>query len=105
MKTADISDDQLNERYRNTAIFTTLYALLQRDDSEIYKPEEALVVPTRDEITSRWPGLSGDQVEGLQNDFNTEQDILGEFELGDVHDRIVELAQTELQSMWDEEDA
>ncbi|KAJ3516620.1 hypothetical protein NLJ89_g1011 [Agrocybe chaxingu] len=100
-KTADISDDELNLRYQGTALYATLCSILQRADSPIVQPSEALMIPSYEEITSRWPGLSTDQVESLITDYNSEQDRLGELDLDDIFTRIHELASQEVQ--WEED--
>jgi nuclear pore complex protein Nup133 len=55
-------------------------------------PDVALVTPTEAEITSRWPGLSSEQVDALLQDYTLECDKLGDLDLNDVYDRIRELA-------------
>ena len=50
------------------------------------------MIPSIDEIISRWPGLSPEQVESLIYDYNSEQDRLGELELEEVFLRVHELA-------------
>jgi len=50
------------------------------------------MVPSTEEIVSRWPGMSSDQVDALINDYNSEQDRLGELDLEDIFQRIHELA-------------
>ena len=91
-KTADVSDDELNSRYQGTALYRTLCTVLQRDDGPIVQPSEALMIPSMEEIMSRWPGMSPEQVESLIRDYNSEQDRLGELELEDIFLRIHELA-------------
>ena len=90
-KTADVSDEELNSRYQGTALYHTLCSTLQHDDP-IVQPSEALIIPSTEEIVSRWPGMSTEQVELLVNDYNSEQDRLGELQLEDIFLRIHELA-------------
>lgn len=66
--------------------------MLERDDGPIIQPSEALMIPSMEEIMSRWPGMSPEQVESLIRDYNSEQDRLGELELEDIFLRIHELA-------------
>ncbi|KAF8654069.1 hypothetical protein AX16_003602 [Volvariella volvacea WC 439] len=94
-KTANITDGEVNTRYRNTALFETLLSILPRDiQVEGYEtsPNVALIVPTVEEISSRWPGKSAEQINALVVDYNYECDKLGEFELDDVYQRVRELA-------------
>jgi nuclear pore complex protein Nup133 len=59
-------------------------------------PTEALVLPSKEEIVSRWPGLSIEEVESLNMDYTFEQDKLGEFGLDDeVYVRIKELVESD----------
>jgi nuclear pore complex protein Nup133 len=91
-KTADVSDDELNSRYQGTALYLTLCTVLERDNGPIIQPSEALMIPSTEEIVSRWPGMSPEQVDALIRDYNTEQDRLGELELEDIFLRVHELA-------------
>jgi len=92
-KTANISDAELSNRFRSTALYATLCAILPREyDGYETQPDEALIVPTPGEISSRWPGLAPDEVEALMQDYNLECDRLGDMDLNDVYPRIRELA-------------
>lgn len=94
-RTANVSDQELNERFRATALYATLSVVLAMESPpEGYdtSPDVALVIPTEAEITSRWPGLSSEQVNALVQDYTLECDKLGELNLDDVYDRIRELA-------------
>ncbi|KAF9464745.1 hypothetical protein BDZ94DRAFT_1161306 [Collybia nuda] len=94
-KTANISDAELNEKLRSTALYCTFCAILPREHQpEGYEtlPDVALITPSKEEISSRWPGMSPDQVEAITQDYNLECDRLGELDLNDVYYRIRELA-------------
>ncbi|KAJ7109426.1 hypothetical protein C8R44DRAFT_634983 [Mycena epipterygia] len=94
-RTANVSDHDLNERFRATALYSTLSAVLSMESPpEGYdtSPDVALVIPTEAEITSRWPGLSSEQVDALLQDYTLECDKLGDLDLNDVYDRVRELA-------------
>ncbi|KAF9013861.1 hypothetical protein BDQ17DRAFT_1320576 [Cyathus striatus] len=100
-RTANVSDDEVIERYRNTAAYATLCACTEKRDTFpglAMTPNEALQVPSRDEIASRWPGMSSDQVEGVMQDYNLECDTLGELNLQDVYFRLQHLAE---QNTWE----
>jgi nuclear pore complex protein Nup133 len=58
-------------------------------------PSEALVLPSKEEIMSRWPGLSTEQVDSLIMDYIFEQDQLEEFQLDDVYVRMKELVESD----------
>ncbi|CAK5277413.1 unnamed protein product [Mycena citricolor] len=93
-RTTNVSDAELNERFRSTALFATLTALLSENAPEGYDigPDMALIIPTETEIKSRWPGLSTEQVEAMVRDYSYECDKLGDYDLAEVYDRIKELA-------------
>ena len=91
LKTTDISDATLTERYRGTALYLTLFS-----GAPSISPDAALILPSKEEIVSRWPGLSSEQVESLIMDYTFEQDQLGEIKLDDVYVRIKELVESDI---------
>ncbi|KAG6900855.1 hypothetical protein C0993_009973 [Termitomyces sp. T159_Od127] len=94
-KTTNVSDAELSARFRGTALYNTLCAIVTKDHQPVgYEttPDEALITPTTTEITSRWPGFTQAQVEALVQDYNLECDRLGELDLNDVFHRVRELA-------------
>jgi len=90
-KTDDVSDEELTERYRNTALYVTLVGVLQQGGISV-SPDDALDLPSVDTIASRWPGLASDQVNMLYEDYEWEQETLRELNLGDVYGRVLVLA-------------
>jgi len=90
LKTTDISDEALTERYRGTALYFTVFT-----GAQSISPSEALVLPSKEEIMSRWPGLSAEQEESLVMDYIFEQDRLEGFQLDDVYVRIKELVESD----------
>ncbi|GLB34911.1 putative non-repetitive/WGA-negative nucleoporin C-terminal [Lyophyllum shimeji] len=94
-RTANISDAELNARFRSTALYRTFCSILpseHRPPGFETLPDVALMTPTLSEIASRWPGLSQEQIEALVQDYNLECDQLGELDLNDVYHRVRELA-------------
>lgn len=93
LRTDGVSDAELTKRYKSTALFATLCSVLRSDNlGRIIEPNEALMIPQKEEIASRWPGMSAEQVEGVIGDYSSEQDTLGELDLADVFTRVQELA-------------
>ncbi|TFK42541.1 hypothetical protein BDQ12DRAFT_732185 [Crucibulum laeve] len=95
--TTNISDYELIDRYRRSALYATLRAILPQDKENKppgfeASPSEALQVPSYDEIVSRWPGMSPDQVDAIIQDYNLECDTLGELNVDDVCPRVREVA-------------
>ena len=94
-KTADVSDDELSSRHRGTALYLTLCTVFERDDEPIVDPSESLTIPTNEEIMSRWPGMSPEQVEALVRDYNSEQDRVGKMVLA-IFFQVLDLAENEV---------
>ncbi|KAI5890655.1 uncharacterized protein SCHCODRAFT_02632498 [Schizophyllum commune H4-8] len=93
--TANVSDAELNQRYRDTALYRTLREVRSRAD--YVSPDEAAAAqPTSAEIAARWPGLANDQVDSLLDDYATEGRVLEEYDLENVCARIVTLAEEDL---------
>jgi nuclear pore complex protein Nup133 len=88
----------LNQRFRRTALFSVLQ-IAARDSANggharfvILRPEQALQPPTMEEIASRWPGLTPEQVEAMQQDYLGESEGLHHLRLDDVFERVKEIA-------------
>jgi nuclear pore complex protein Nup133 len=83
-----VTDSELNDKYRRTA----LYAALRAAPKYIVEPQHALGIPSIAEISSRWPGMPPDQVEAVEGDYRIESERLKL--LGLEHDfaRVAELA-------------
>ncbi|KAF8636731.1 hypothetical protein AX17_003534 [Amanita inopinata Kibby_2008] len=103
-KTTNISDSELTQRYRNTALYATLCAVSREGENQIpfITPDESLMTPSAAEIISRWPGMSKEQVEAIARDYDFERDKLGEYDLDDVYHRIRELADEDV--VWQQSD-
>ncbi|KAG7451103.1 uncharacterized protein BT62DRAFT_882814 [Guyanagaster necrorhizus] len=99
-QTANVSDSELSERFRSTALYTTFCHILTRTDQpDGYEtiPDVSLIIPTAEEVSSRWPGKPTDEVESIVQDYTFECDTLGDLELNDVYYRIRELAEQDLE--------
>ncbi|KAK0193758.1 Non-repetitive/WGA-negative nucleoporin C-terminal-domain-containing protein [Armillaria mellea] len=99
-QTANVSDSELSERFRGTALYATFcHILTQPDQPDGYEtiPDVSLIIPTVDEVSSRWPGMPADEVESIVQDYTFECDTLGDLELNDVYYRIRELAEQDLE--------
>ncbi|KAK0204765.1 hypothetical protein DFS33DRAFT_1322617 [Desarmillaria ectypa] len=99
-QTANVSDNELSERFRGTALYATFcHILTQTDQPDGYEtiPDVSLIIPTADEVSSRWSGMPADEVESIMQDYTFECDTLGDLELNDVYYRIRELAEQDLE--------
>jgi len=76
--TANLTDDEVNERLRETALFTFIYSLKQRPDSaDLWlRPTDTLTVPSLDHIAARYPQCSRAELEDLASDLLTERQML-----------------------------
>jgi nuclear pore complex protein Nup133 len=94
-QTRDITDAELHERFKATALYSALCEVLQKEDQldgyHLRMPQ-AFPIPSLSEISSRWPGMSQDQVDAIAMDYQAEAERMAELELDDVYDRIRELA-------------
>jgi nuclear pore complex protein Nup133 len=100
-QTSGVSDAQLNERFRNTALVAVLSATLQKrhqPEGYILPPNQALAVPSLVDLSSRWPGLSPEQIEALHEDYQEESALLAEYDLTEVFGRAREVVLDEM--MW-----
>ncbi|KAK7054841.1 hypothetical protein VNI00_003304 [Paramarasmius palmivorus] len=99
-RTTGVTDAELTKRFKDTALYNTLLEILPREhEQEGYEtvPDVALIIPTAEEIASRWPGMPQDRIERLIQDYNLECDKLGDLDLNDVYHRIRELAAEEIE--------
>jgi nuclear pore complex protein Nup133 len=100
-KTSGVSDAQLNDRFRSTALVATLSATLPKrhqPEGYILSPSQALGVPSLAELLSRWPGMSPEQIEALREDYQEENDLLAEYDLAEAFVRAREVVLDEM--MW-----
>ncbi|KAH9484254.1 Nucleoporin nup132 [Psilocybe cubensis] len=95
-QTADVSDDELMRRYQETAMFQTIFSMLMKSKEElIVDPESSLSIPSTQEISSRWPGMSSDHINALIQDYTWEKDRVESWDLSEIYDRIKQLAEEE----------
>jgi nuclear pore complex protein Nup133 len=100
-QTSGVSDAQLNERFRSTALVTALSATLSKrhqPEGYILSPSQALAEPSLAELSSRWPGMSPEQIEALHIDYQEESALLAEYDLTEVFGRAREVVLDEM--MW-----
>ncbi|KAJ3533367.1 hypothetical protein NM688_g7291 [Phlebia brevispora] len=102
-QTANVTDAEVNERFRNTALYAVQQSVIsfsgKQPEGYALSPDEALPTPSQDEVTSRWPGMPTDDVAALMNDYEAESYELAALRLDDVVDRVRELAAEDAQ--WD----
>ncbi|KAH9043103.1 hypothetical protein EDB85DRAFT_1855669 [Lactarius pseudohatsudake] len=100
-ETSGVSDAQLNDRFRSTALVAALSATLPKrhqPEGYILSPSQALAVPSLAELSSRWPGMSPEQIEALREDYQEESDLLAGYDLSEAFGRAREVVLDEM--MW-----
>lgn len=84
----------MNERFKNTALFTVLQATLHKKHQPrgyLLLPDEVLNVPETEEIASRWPGLPPEEIDEMKGDYEVESLRVEELQLGEAFERVKEL--------------
>lgn len=105
-QTANITDAQLATRFRGTALYHTLQAILpvirSTPQNEMLPegfdldPNQCLPVPLMPETSSRFPGMPAEMVGELARDFRAESTNVERMRLDDVYFRVRELALEDL---------
>ncbi|KAI0780884.1 Non-repetitive/WGA-negative nucleoporin C-terminal-domain-containing protein [Trametes elegans] len=93
-QTTGVSDAELNERLRSTALYAALHAVApKRQRPEGYKlsPAEALDVPSEEEVARRWPGMSPDEVSAVVHDYARDSRALQDLALDGVFQSMEQL--------------
>ncbi|KAL5532748.1 hypothetical protein ACEPAF_4522 [Sanghuangporus sanghuang] len=119
-KTTNRTDTQLVERFRKTALYATVRDELRRARDEqngvlapsdlvntpniVLPLNEVAQLPTREELASRWPGHSEEQLDALENDYKNEQQRLESFDLAPIVERVKKLAVQELEDELEMDD-
>lgn len=96
------------DRYRNTALYKTIKVTLLRTGStdpdegdaalEILSPEQAMILPTPDEIASRHAGHSEQQNARLEEEYEHEKTRLSELRLEELIERVKSLVVEDLEA-------
>ncbi|KAI6103387.1 hypothetical protein F5141DRAFT_205422 [Pisolithus sp. B1] len=105
-QTANITDAQLAARFRGTALYHTLQAILPvikstRQNETLPEgfdldPNQCLPVPLMPETSSRFPGVPVEMVGELARDFRAESTNVERMKLDDVYFRVREVALEDL---------
>ncbi|KAH9952015.1 hypothetical protein B0H21DRAFT_800355 [Amylocystis lapponica] len=97
-QTANVTDAELNERLRDTALYVALQATLPRrhkPDGYISLPSEALAIPERSEITLRWPGMWPEEVDAVRQDHLRDAELLESLHLDNMYESLRQLIEDE----------
>lgn len=90
-QTVNVSDADLNDRFRNTALYAALQATMTKEyqaNGYILLPSQAMEAPRVSEISSRWPGMSADELDALMRDYKSECDKLRNLNLEEMFERV-----------------
>lgn len=99
-QTVNATDAEITQRFLNTAFCYVLHATVSERaqpqvEGFVLDPSEALAIPTPAQVQSRWPGMPDEDVEGILRDYEWESTRLRDYALGDVVERVKELAEGE----------
>ncbi|KAI0374941.1 hypothetical protein BV20DRAFT_934524 [Pilatotrama ljubarskyi] len=93
-QTTGVSDEELNQRLRSTALYAALQAVApKRQRPEGYKlpPAEALDVPSEDELALRWPSMSPEEVSAVERDYWRDSRVLQDLDLDAIYQSMEQL--------------
>ncbi|KAI0079884.1 hypothetical protein K474DRAFT_1696036 [Panus rudis PR-1116 ss-1] len=95
-QTANVTDAELNDRFRNTALFTAVQATIhthQRIPGYLLEPKGALHIPQFEELAARWPGTPAEDIHDILEDMDADCQELERLGLEDVFEKVKELAE------------
>ena len=98
-QTTGVTDQALNERLRNTALYAALQAIAHKKNRpEGYKlaPTEALDRPSQNEIALRWPSMSPEEVAAIEYDYERDCRVLHDFELEGIYQSMEQLVENDV---------
>ncbi|KAH9856929.1 Non-repetitive/WGA-negative nucleoporin C-terminal-domain-containing protein [Lenzites betulinus] len=93
-QTTGVSDEELNQRLRSTALYAALQAVAhKRARPEGYRltPTEALDVPAEDELALRWPSMSPEEAAAIARDYERDSRALRDLDLEGIYLSLEEL--------------
>ncbi|KZT70169.1 hypothetical protein DAEQUDRAFT_709105 [Daedalea quercina L-15889] len=93
-QTVNMSDAELNEHLRATALYAALQATMfapHAPTGYVSSPAEAHEVPDPAELALRWPGMSPDDVDAVYGDCQKEREYLAELGLEGMYQSMREL--------------
>ncbi|KAI0362165.1 hypothetical protein OH77DRAFT_1515456 [Trametes cingulata] len=93
-QTTGVSDDELNQRLRSTALYAALQAVSpRRQRPEGYKlsPAEALDVPSEDELALRWPSMSPEEISAVERNYGRDSRTLQDLDLDAIYQSMEQL--------------
>ncbi|CDO69523.1 hypothetical protein BN946_scf184785.g28 [Trametes cinnabarina] len=93
-QTTGVSDAELNQRLRSTALYAALQAVAHKPAlPEGYKltPAQALDVPSEDEVALRWPSMSPEEVSAIVRDYQRDSRALQDLDLEGIYQSLEHL--------------
>ena len=94
-----VSDQELDERLRSTALYVALQAIAHKKHRpEGYKltPNEALDIPSQDEIARRWLGLSPDEIIAIDRDYDRDRVQLHDLDLDGTYQSVEQRVESDI---------
>jgi nuclear pore complex protein Nup133 len=99
-QTANTTDAQLTAKFKKTSLFSTVRDAFEAEDDQkanILPLDEAAVLPTQNELASRWSGYSNEQIAELLRDYQEEKRRLEDMDLLPIVERVKELVLQEME--------
>lgn len=90
-QTANIPDAEINDRFRRTALYAALQATTQGISSIILDPAQTQVIPSLEEIQSRWQGAPAEEIADIRKDYENDAWEVEALKLEDVFARVKEI--------------
>ena len=98
-QTTGVTDHELNERLRSTALYAALQAVADKSHRpQGYKltPDEAFDIPPQEEIPLRWPGMSPDDILAIARDYERDSRALEDLDLMGIYQSVEQIANQDL---------
>ncbi|CAL1704556.1 unnamed protein product [Somion occarium] len=90
-QTANVPDEEVNERFRSTALYAAMQATTYGLSTNALEPDATLVIPSFEEISTRWPGIPAEEVAAIQKDYEADVQEVAALNLGDAFIRVKDL--------------
>ena len=94
-----MTDEELNERLRSTALYAALQAIAHKSHRpQGYKltPDEALDFPSQEEIDLRWPSMSPEEILAIARDYERDSRALEDLDLMGIYQSVEQIANHDL---------
>ena len=98
-QTANVPDAEINGRLRRTALYAALQMTTRGINSIILDPAQTQVIPSLEELQSRWQGAPIEEIADIRRDYESDAREIEALALEDVFARVRELVVEDLDMM------